>query len=83
MMTKEDYMCLLKARLAEMLEERDKQSVQPYLQPYINIPYVKVDNDYCPFGGKCMNKFKDCVGCPKYSTTFTTTSTDIVEKKDE
>lgn len=85
MMTKEDYMHLPKERLAEMLVERDKQSVQPCVQPYVNVPHVQiVDDDSCPFGGgKCFNKFKDCVGCPKTSTTFTTTSTNIAEKKDE
>lgn len=83
MMTKEDYMYLPKARLAEMLVERDKQSVQPYVQPYVNIPYVQVDNDSCPFGGKCLNKFKDCIGCPKGSITYTYSSTCTEDNKKE
>lgn len=80
MMTKEDYMHLPKARLAEMLVERDNHVYYPQS---INIPSVQVDYDSCPFGGKCLNKFKDCIGCPRHSTTFITTSTDIVKKKDE
>ena len=48
MMTKEDYMYLPKARLAEMLVERDNQVCYPQT---INIPYVQVDNNSCPFGG--------------------------------
>jgi len=81
MMTKEDYMYLPKARLAEMLVERDKQTTQ---QP-INVPYVQIDN-ICPnTGGLCTNPFRDCINCPRrgYTVKYETTSTAKLEDKEE
>ena len=81
-MTKEDYMYLPKARLAEMLVERDKQITQ---QP-INVPYVQIDNSCPNTGGLCTNPFRDCINCPKRGYTwgtYETTSTAKIDKKKE
>ena len=81
-MTKEDYMYLPKARLAEMLVERDKQIAQPA----INVPYVKIDNTCPNTGGLCTNIFHDCINCPKRGYTwgtYETTCTAKVEDKEK
>lgn len=75
-MTKQDYMRLPKERLAELLEERDRQLEKiMLLKPILNIPDSQ-DNPPCfaPHG-ICTNPQKDCINCPKdWSSrgTFTT-----------
>jgi len=85
MMTKEDYMYLPKARLAEMLVERDKGIVNP--SNPINIPYIQIDNTCPNTGGLCTNPFHDCINClrrgymgVKYETTSTAKLADKEEK---
>ena len=77
MMTVEDYMCLSKKRLAEMLVERDEQdrnkTIIPY-QPALGGQYNPPC--YSP-GGICTNPYFDCINCPKqFSGNGTTISTD-------
>lgn len=62
-MKKEDYMKLSKERLAELLEERDNQPIQPtYVPTIISQPYEPPcwSND-----GICTNPYRDCVNCPR------------------
>ena len=62
-MKKEDYMKLSKERLAELLEEKDKES--RYVPSY---PPIIVSNPnppcYAP-DGICTNPQHDCVNCPR------------------
>lgn len=64
-MTKEDYMCMKKERLAELLAERDEQdrnkTIIPY-QPALGGQYNPPC--YAP-NGVCVNPFHDCINCPK------------------
>lgn len=57
-MTKEDYMMLPKEKLAELLEERDRN--------IIALP--RTYNCWEP-GGTCINRFHDCINCPKTQST--------------
>lgn len=70
-MTKKDYMCLPKERLAELLVERD--NAQSF------IPYFPIYRPHCwEPGGLCTNPMRDCINCPaKYSSggTITTPNT--------
>ena len=62
-MTKKDYMCLPKERLAELLVERDNApSFIPYLPLYQSRPLC-----WEP-GGTCTNPHMDCINCPKKTT---------------
>lgn len=71
-MTKKDYMCLPKERLAELLVERDNApSFIPSLPFYQSRPLC-----WEP-GGTCTNPLMDCINCPKKTTggTFTSPNT--------
>ena len=71
-MTKEDYMCLPKERLAELLVERELNS---YKWPTFWPTYIERKPMCYEPGGFCTNPFHDCVNCPKkyfYNTTNTT-----------
>lgn len=62
-MTKKDYMCLPKERLAELLVERDNApSFIPYLSLYQSRPLC-----WEP-GGTCTNPHMDCINCPRKTT---------------
>ena len=68
-MTKKDYMCLPKERLAELLVERDNA-------PSF-IPYFPIYKPHCwEPGGLCTNPTKDCINCPRKTTggSFSTSS---------
>ena len=60
-MTKEDYMCLPKARLAEMLAERDERDAKQitYIPYYPNLPvyydHPRIIQEYTTTG-KVINK---------------------------
>lgn len=57
-MTKKDYMCLPKERLAELLVERDNA-------PSF-IPYFPIYKPHCwEPGGICTNPMRDCINCPR------------------
>lgn len=60
-MTKEDYMCLPKERLAELLAERDLLG--------LNIINERDIPCYDP-KGSCTNPFHDCINCPKFKTSY-------------
>lgn len=68
-MKKEDYMKLSKERLAELLEERDNE---PKFIPAPSFLPVLNQDCYAP-NGVCINPQRDCINCPKYSTSFKTT----------
>ena len=74
-MTKKDYMCLPKERLAELLVERDNiPSFIPYPPLYQSRPLC-----WEP-GGTCINPQMDCINCPRRTTrggfiTYSGTST--------
>ena len=63
-MTKEDYMCLPKARLAEMLAERDERDAKQitYIPYYPNLPvyydHPRIIQDYTT---TCSLKKEDSV----------------------
>lgn len=63
-MKKEDYMRLPKARLAELLAERDTRDtlMRSIQTPSIQIPTYVPD---CFHGGPCTNPQMDCVNCPR------------------
>jgi len=72
-MTKKDYMCLPKERLAELLVERDNA-------PSF-IPYFQIYKPHCwEPGGLCTNPMRDCINCPRmtamemYNTTCGTST---------
>lgn len=79
-MTKEDYMKLSKERLAELLEERDieDKKKEVHVIPISTPDYVPC---YAP-NGICTNPQRDCVNCPKLSSTggTWTTNTNINTK---
>lgn len=72
-MTKEYYMRLPKARLAELLAERDTLQYIP-LQTWQN---PCADPSY-----PCMNPFGDCINCPRRGSEgiITTTDTEFKDK---
>ena len=79
-MTKEDYMKLSKERLAELLEERDKeQKESDALRKLIHTPLAPYQLPCYAPDGICTNPQKDCINCPKlFSGSCTwTTNTDI------
>lgn len=62
-MTKKDYMCLPKERLAELLVERDNiPSFISYLPLYQSRPLC-----WEP-GGTCTNPQMDCINCLRWTT---------------
>ena len=57
-MTKKDYMCLPKERLAELLVERDNA--------LSFIPYFQIYKPHCwEPGVLCTNPMRDCINCPR------------------
>ena len=77
-MTKKDYMCLPKERLAELLVERDNApSFIPYFPTYR-------PNCWEP-GGFCTNPMRDCINCPRWTTGggFNTSSGTSAAKAEE
>ena len=62
-LTKEDYMRLPKERLAELLVERDNESIQliPSPSPF---PPSPRQNWWCD-GTVCTNPQMDCINCPR------------------
>lgn len=91
MMTKEDYMKLSKERLAELLVEKDMNTVISRPQLETNpIPREYDPRSLCGFGGYCTNPNFDCIGCPgcfppsgSQIRTYTTTGTINTEDKGE
>lgn len=67
----EDYMCLPKERLAELLVEKDRKSVVPPIPEPQPVPFVvpSVQPPCFSDNGICTNPHHDCINCPKiYST---------------
>lgn len=84
-MTKEDYMRLPKARLAELLAEIDEQDRNKTIIPYQPVLGGQYNPPCYAPDGVCINPQRDCINCPKlhYGGGYTTTSdgTDIKTKK--
>lgn len=60
-MTKEDYMKLSKARLAELLAERDaRDALMRGISPLLQIPPYEPP---CLNGDPCTNPQMDCINC--------------------
>lgn len=67
-MTKEDYMKLSKERLAELLEEKDRELFALPVMPITPSGFL------CD-GTHCTNPHHDCINCPcGYSTGGTLTT---------
>jgi hypothetical protein len=63
MMRKDDYMKLSKARLAELLAERDaRDALMRGISQPIQIPPYEPS---CFHGGPCTNPQMDCINCPR------------------
>jgi len=91
-MTKEDYMRLPKERLAELLVEKDMDTMISRPQLETNpIPREYDPRPLCGLGGYCTNPHFDCIGCPGFyppsgqqlRTNFTSTGTFDKEDKGE
>ena len=76
-MIKEDYMRLPKARLAELLAERDEQDKNKTIIPYQPVLGGQYNPPCYAPDGICTNPFHDCINCPRlFSGNGTTTSTE-------
>ena len=91
-MTKDDYMKLPKERLAELLAEWDIFDKSMKRDGGFEIPYTPhfpPGTPLCPYGGACVNKFRDCINCPgviydgsvKINTTTSTGFNDDMNKE--
>lgn len=70
-MRKSDYMKLSKERLAELLEEYDNRNRMHSDWSYFGENNTNLVPCWAP-GGYCSNPYHDCIGCPRTSSTGTT-----------
>lgn len=64
-MKKDDYMKLSKARLAELLAERDaRDALLRGMLPSVPVS-PNIQAPACFFGGPCTNPQMDCINCPR------------------
>jgi hypothetical protein len=73
-MTKEDYMRLPKARLAELLAERDALE-----ERFRGIPLQTWQHPCSDPSWPCINPQHDCVNCPRTNVCYKYTITDHTE----